>query len=51
MKDNLITTLPEYTNETLEIQDEWDTESIAKQITQHTPLIVRSKYAGATNRI
>ena len=33
-KENALTTLPEYTNETLEIKDEWDTESIAKQITQ-----------------
>ena len=41
-----LATIPEYTNETLEIKDEWDTESIAKQITQHSPLIIRSKYAG-----
>ena len=40
MKDSLLTTIPEYTNETLEIKDEWDTESIAKQITQHSPLII-----------
>ena len=40
MKDRLLTTIPEYTNETLEIKDEWDTESIAKQITQHSPLII-----------
>ena len=46
MKDSLLTTIPEYTNETLEIKDEWDTESIAKQITQHSPLIIRSTYAG-----
>ena len=45
-KENTLTTIPEYINETLEIKDEWDTESIAKQITQHSPLIIRSKYAG-----
>ena len=45
-KENTLTTIPEYKNETLEIKDEWDTESIAKQITQHSPLIIRSKYAG-----
>ena len=45
-KENTLPTIPEYTNETLEIKDEWDTESIAKQITQHSPLIIRSKYAG-----
>ena len=44
MKENTLMTIPEYTNETLE--DEWDTESIAKRITQHSPLIIRSKYAG-----
>ena len=46
MKENTLTTIPEYTNETLEIKDEWDTESIAKQITQKSPIIIRSKYAG-----
>ena len=46
MKENVLTTIPEYTNETVEIKDEWDTESIAKQITQKSPLIIRSKYAG-----
>ena len=46
MKENILTTIPEYENETLEIKDEWDTESIAKQITQKSPLIIRSKYAG-----
>ena len=46
MKENTLTTIPEYTNEALEIKDEWDTESIAKQITQKSPLIIRSKYAG-----
>ena len=45
-KENTLTTIPEYKNETLEIKDEWDTESITKQITQHSPLIIRSKYAG-----
>ena len=45
-KENTLTTIPEYKNETLDIKDEWDTESIAKQITQHSPLIIRSKYAG-----
>ena len=46
MNENTIPTIPEYTNETLEIKDEWDTESIAKQITEKSPLIIRSKYAG-----
>ena len=46
IKENTIPTIPEYTNETLEVEDEWDTESIAKQITEKSPLIIRSKYAG-----
>ena len=46
MNENVIPTIPEYTNETLEIKDEWDTENIAKQITEKSPLIRRSKYAG-----
>ena len=46
MKENILTTIPQYTNEALEINDEWDTESIAEQITQKSPLIIRSKYAG-----
>ena len=41
---NTLTTIPEYTNETLEIKDEWDTESIAKQITQKSPLIIRGRW-------
>ena len=45
MKENTLTTIPEYINETLEIKDEWDTESIAKQITETSPLTIRSKYA------
>ena len=46
MKENILTAIPEYINETLESKDEWDTESIAKQIIQKSPLIIRSKYAG-----
>ena len=46
MNESTIPTIPEYTNETLESKDEWDTESIAKQITEKSPLIIRSKYAG-----
>ena len=46
MKENTLTTIPEYTNETLKFKDVWDTESIAKQITQKSTLIIRSKYAG-----
>ena len=45
-KENTLTTIPEYSNETLEIKDEWDTESIVKQITENSPLIIRSKYTG-----
>ena len=46
MKENILRTIPECTNKTLEIKDEWDTESIAKQIAQKSPVIIRSELAG-----
>ena len=46
MKENTLTTIPEYIHETLEIKDEWGTESIAKQKTEKSLLILRSKYVG-----
>ena len=48
MKENTLTTIPESTNETLEMKDEWDTESIANQMTRRSPLAIRSKYAGGS---
>ena len=47
MKENTLTTIPEYINEALEIKDAWDTENVAKQITEKSPLINRSKCAEA----
>ena len=38
--------MPEFKNETRPIQNEWDTESIAKDIASHNPMMIRSKYAG-----
>ena len=46
MNESTIPTIPVYENETLDVENEWDTESIAKQITEKSPLIIRSKYAG-----
>ena len=38
--------LPVFKNETRPIENEWDTESIAKDIVTHNPMMIRSKYAG-----
>ena len=46
MNESTIPTIPIYENETLDVENEWDTESIAKQITEKSPIIIRSKYAG-----
>ena len=46
MNESAIPTIPVYENETLDVENEWDTASIAKQITEKSPLIIRSKYAG-----
>ena len=46
MNESTIPTIPVYENETLDVENEWDTESIAKQITEKSPIIIRSKYAG-----
>ena len=33
-------------NDTLPIEDEWDTKQIAEDIVKHNPLMIRSKYEG-----
>ena len=33
-------------NETLPIEDQWDTKEIAQDIVTHRPLMIRSKYTG-----
>ena len=38
--------IPVFSNETRPIENEWDTESIAKDIMTHNPMMIRSKYAG-----
>ena len=30
----------------MNVKDEWDTETIAKDIIKHNPMMIRSKYAG-----
>ena len=46
-KPNELIPIPVYKNETINIiKDEWDTEAIAKDIIKHSPLMIRSKYAG-----
>ena len=45
-KQNELIRLPVFKNDTRPIDDEWDTESIAKDIVTHNPIMIRSKYAG-----
>ena len=45
-KPNELIPIPVYKNETRHVKDEWDTETIAKDIIKHNPLMIRSKYAG-----
>ena len=45
-KKNELITIPVFNNETRPIENEWDTESIAKDIVSHNPMMIRSKYAG-----
>ena len=45
-KPNELTPIPVYKNETIHVKDEWDTETIAKDVIKHNPLMIRSKYAG-----
>ena len=35
-----------YKNETRHVKNEWNTETIAKDIIKHNPLMIRRKYAG-----
>ena len=45
-KKNELIPIPVFNNETRPIENEWDTESIAKDIVTHNPMMIRSKYAG-----
>ena len=45
-KNNELIAIPVFNNETRPIENEWDTESIAKDIVTHNPIMIRSKYAG-----
>ena len=45
-KVNTLMPIPVFKNDTLSIEDEWDTKQIAEDIVKHNPLMIRSKYAG-----
>ena len=45
-KKNELIPIPIFNNETRPIENEWDTESIAKDIVTNNPMMIRSKYAG-----
>ena len=45
-KVNTLMPIPLFKNDTLSIEDEWDTRHFAEYIVKHSPLMIRSKYAG-----
>ena len=38
--------MPLFKNDTLFVEDEWDTKQIAEDIVKHNPLMIRSKFVG-----
>eukprot|EP00438_Fugacium_kawagutii_P025372 Skav203192 [mRNA] locus=scaffold3430:4676:8188:+ [translate_table: standard] len=46
-QSNDIPKLPVYKTERIEVEDEWDTEAIAKQIIEKKQVMIRAKYAGS----
>ena len=46
-KHNEIPKIPIYKSERLEVPDEWDTESICKQIIRRKNVLIKAKYAGS----
>ena len=45
-KKNELIPIPVISNETRPMENEWDTESIAKDIVNHNPIMIRSQHAG-----
>ena len=45
-KENTLIDIPTYTNEVIPVEDEWDTEAIARSIIPRSPVMIRSKYPG-----
>ena len=39
--------IPKQVNEKIHIKDEWDTETICKQIVEHNPVVIRARFAGS----
>ena len=44
---NEIPDIPKYGSERIDVVNEWDTESIAKQIEVQNPFVIRAKFAGS----
>ena len=44
---NEIPDIPKYESERIDVVDEWDTETIAKQIEIKNPVMIRAKFAGS----
>ena len=47
MKPNELVEIPTYETEKIQVEDEWDTDAICKQIVDQNPVIIKAKYAGS----
>ena len=47
LKYNVLVDVPQLKNERLNIEDEWDTETISKQIVESNPVMIKAEYGGS----
>ena len=47
LKYNQLVDVPQLKNERLTIEDEWDTETISKQIVESNPVMIKAEYGGS----
>ena len=47
LKYNELVDVPQLRNEKLNIEDEWDTETISKQIVESNPVMIKAEYGGS----
>ena len=47
LKYNQLVDVPQLKNEKLNIEDEWDTETISKQIVESNPVMIKAEYGGS----
>ena len=51
LKYNVLVDVPQLKNERLNIEDEWDTETISKQIVESNPVMIKAEYEAVENHI